>query len=294
MNRIQVWGEALLFFAFVGWFRILGLKGASNFGGWFARTFGPLFPIHSQARKRLQRALPDLSKAEADRILFKMWDNLGRTMGELTHLDKFDPMNLDGRTEVVGGENVQAVVDAGKGGIFVSGHIGNWEVMPLVLKRHGAVGAEVYRAPNNPIVDRWLSKQRRTYIAPIQIPKGPQGAKDLVAAIKAKGIIAMLVDQKMNDGIEVPFFGMPAMTAGAAAQLHLRYGLPIVPATIERLPDQHFIIRVEEPISYEATGNRDADTKAIMTQINAFLEKQIRARPHEWLWLHKRWPKDPA
>ena len=291
MKRLQMWAEAALFFCFVGIFRVLGLEGASAFGGWFTRTFGPLTKPHREARLRLLRAMPDLSPGEADKILRDMWDNLGRTMGELPHLEKFDPMGADGRTELVGSEIIQKVIDDGKGAIFVSGHFANWELMPMAVKRFGVDCAEIYRAPNNPMVDRWLTAKRKAHIAPVQIPKGAHGAKDLIGVIKSKGIIAMLVDQKMNDGIEIPFFGIPAMTPQAAAQLHLRYGLPLVPASIERLPGQRFVMRVREPITHTPTGDRDADTKAIMVRINQFLEECIRARPHEWLWLHKRWPE---
>ncbi len=113
--------------------------------------------------------------------------------------------------------------------------------------------------------------------------------RSIVDLLRKKAYLAMLVDQKMNDGVEVPFFGIPAMTPAAAAQLHLRHGIPIVPASIERYPGPTFVMKVGEPLAYTATGDRDYDLKAIMTKVNQFLEARIRERPQEWMWLHRRW-----
>jgi KDO2-lipid IV(A) lauroyltransferase len=94
----------------------------------------------------------------------------------------------------------------------------------------------------------------------------------------------------MNDGIPVPFFGRPAMTAPALAQLALRFDCAIVPARVERLKGARFRLTVFPPLELPRTGNRHADTLAIMTRVNAILESWIRARPELWFWLHRRWP----
>ena len=288
--RLQYLVEAAAFFAMVGLFRLLGIERASAVGGWTARTFGPLTPRHQGAKRRLKRVMPELTDAEAERILFGMWDNLGRTTAELPHLDKFDPLKPGGRCAVDGLDIVDRLKAAGTGAIFVSGHFANWELMPMAMDRYGLKGGEIYRAANNPMVDRYIVSLRSKYVGAKQIPKGPGGVRAIVDVLRKKTYLAMLVDQKMNDGVEVPFFGIPSMTPSAAAQLSLRHGVPIVPASIERSPGPNFLMRVFEPILPEATGDRDADLKAIMTRVNAFLEGRIRERPHEWLWIHKRWP----
>jgi KDO2-lipid IV(A) lauroyltransferase len=101
----------------------------------------------------------------------------------------------------------------------------------------------------------------------------------------------VLVDQKMNDGIPVPFFGRPAMTAPAVAQLALRFDCAIIPARVERLKGARFRLTAFPPIEIAKTGNRQADTLAIMTRINAVVEGWIRERPDLWFWLHRRWPE---
>lgn len=287
--RLQYLAEAAAFFLMIGFFRLIGLKASSELGGWMGRTFGPLIPRHKSAKRRLMRVMPEVGDAGAERILRAMWDNLGRTTAELPHLDKFRPLEPGGHCELAGAEIARRIRDEGTGAIFVSGHFANWELMPMMMERVGLKGGEVYRAINNPYINRYIVDWRARNVRLQQIPKGPQGVRGLIDILRKKGHIAMLVDQKMNDGVEAPFFGIPSMTPSAAAQLHLRHGIPIVPASIERAPGPSFLMRVFEPITHQPTGDREADLKAIMTKVNAFLEARIRARPHEWMWLHRRW-----
>jgi Kdo2-lipid IVA lauroyltransferase/acyltransferase len=145
----------------------------------------------------------------------------------------------------------------------------------------------VYRATNNPWVDslmRWFHGERRA------VPKGSLGGRTLVRHLRNGGSIAMLVDQKQNDGIAVPFFGLDAMTAPAIARFGYRFGCPIIPVRVERLRGARFRCTVMDPIEMAETGNTARDVLATMTRVNAVLEGWIRARPEQWLWLHSRWP----
>ena len=100
----------------------------------------------------------------------------------------------------------------------------------------------------------------------------------------------MLADQKMNDGIPVPFFGRPAMTAPALAALALRFDCDVLPARAERLAGAHFRLTVFPPLPLPRTGDSHADAAALMAQVNAILETWIRDRPEQWFWVHQRWP----
>jgi KDO2-lipid IV(A) lauroyltransferase len=100
----------------------------------------------------------------------------------------------------------------------------------------------------------------------------------------------MLIDQKMNDGIAVPFFGRPAMTATALALLALRHDCVVVPARILRLKGAHFRVILEPPVELPRSGNAAADRLALMTRVNAIVEAWLREKPEQWLWLHRRWP----
>ncbi|WP_431859262.1 lauroyl acyltransferase [Azospirillum sp.] len=277
--------EAALVRLAVAMFRARTPERASDLGGRIGRTLGPRLPSHRTARRNLERAFPEKSAAEIDAILTGMWDNLGRTIGEYAHLDAL----AERSTEVVGGEIIEAMRDDGRAGILVSGHLANWEVPPLASRKLGLELALVYRAPNNPDVADLLVGLRGAGSS-TQIPKGPAGARALVRVLSEGGHVAILIDQKLNDGIPVRFFGRDAMTAPAAATFALRLGIPIAPARTERLDGARFRITVFPPMDPPNTGDRAADVRVLTERLTALLETWIRERPEQWLWTHRRWP----
>jgi KDO2-lipid IV(A) lauroyltransferase len=282
--------EYALFRSVMGLFRALGLKGASDFGGWLARTIGPRIPVTRRAQRNMKYAFPDMSEAERTKHIAAMWDNLGRTFAEYAHLDKFWALKPGARIEIVDIEYAERAIAKGKGGLFVSGHCGNWETMARCIADRGLKGTLVYRPPNNPWVDAWISKQRRIGL-PTIAAKGADGARAIVRTLKDNAFLAMLIDQKMNEGLSVPLFGRPAMTATGAPNLSLRHGSPIVPAWCERLPNQHFRLTVYPELPMPNTGDRNKDVYELALALNQFLEARIRENPANWLWLHSRWPK---
>ena len=284
--------EGAAFFGVMALLRVIGLRAASNGLGKLARTIGPKIPLSNRARKNLAWCFPEKSQNEITEIITDMWENLGRTVAEYPHLEKFDAYSGDGHIETLGGEIVDQVGRDGKGGIFFSGHFANWEVLPLSVSGRGLTGGEVYRAANNPIVDKWILRQRDAHIFPNQVPKGAKGARQLIQILKNHGHIAMLVDQKMNDGIKVPFMGRPAMSPPAAAQMALKFGCPLVPVSIVRTTGPNFRIEVHPPLAFTPSGNRSADIESLTIKMNEWLETRIRETPSQWLWLHNRWPKE--
>jgi KDO2-lipid IV(A) lauroyltransferase len=281
--------EGAVAIAGYSFFEFLPLDWASGLGGFLARKIGPRLGLNKRARKNLSRAMPELSPDAIERIIAGMWDNLGRLVAEYPHLGAFRVYDGDGRVEIVGAENIRAQAAGGKGAIFFSGHFGNWEVAPLAVTQAGLGAVEIYRPANNPLVDKLLNRAR-SVIGTELVPKGTVAARRAIAALQEGRHIAMLVDQKMNDGIAVPFFGHDAMTAPALAQLALRFDCAIMPARVERLKGARFRIVMSPPIEITPTGDRQADTLAIMTAVNAEIESWLRERPEMWLWLHRRWP----
>ena len=174
-----------------------------------------------------------------------------------------------------------------------SGHFANWEVFGPLASALGVDFALIYRAPNNPLV-RWLIQAVRRLPPELQVPKGANGARMAIAALKRGGQLGMLVDQKMNDGIAVPFFGRPAMTPTALAQLGLRFDCTIIPLCLERLDGCRFRLSFFPPMELPRTGDRRRDVLEAMTQVNRMLEDWIRDRPGQWLWLHRRWPAEAS
>ena len=101
-----------------------------------------------------------------------------------------------------------------------------------------------------------------------------------------------MMDQKLNEGVAVPFFGHDAMTATAPIDMALRCGGPIVPVRCIRLPDSHFRVEISPPIEFAITGDRKTDVLAALVEINKIIENWIREYPEQWFWLHRRWPKE--
>ena len=270
-------------------FRALPVDTASALGGFLARSVGPRLGASKRAIINLRRAMPELGEAEIRRIVHGMWDNLGRVVAEYPHLDQFRVYAKGGRVEHTGTELVDPILAAGRPILFISAHFGNWEVATLAATQRGLQVAQVYRAANNPYVDA-LVTEFRSIVGSELIPKGLVAARRSMEALKQGRHLALLVDQKMNDGIPVPFFGRDAMTAPAVAQLAMRYNAAIIPARVERLGGAHFRLTVFPEVPQPRSGNRQADTHAIMASVNAVIESWVRARPEQWFWLHRRWP----
>src|SRR5438067_2161261 len=283
--RIEAWATALLF-ALLGW---LPLDAASALGGMLARRIGPRLGVSNRARRNLRAALPELSATQIETILRGMWDNLGRVAAEYPHLCHIRVFGAESRVETRGLEHLDQVLSAGRRVILFGGHLANWEVAALAAGQYGLDIAQIYRAANNPLVDRMIARLRGGNSE--LIPKGAVASRRAVAALRRGGHVSLLADQKLNDGIAVPFFGRPAMTAPALALLALRFDCAVLPARVERLKGAHFRLALYPPLELPRSGNRDADVAALMTAVSATLEGWIRECPEQWFWVHSRWPE---
>lgn len=279
--------EAFAARAVWGVFAALPLDAASGLGGWLGRRIGPLLGgVNRVARRNLKAAFPEKSPAEIEAIIKDMWEHLGRVAGEFSHLKTI----ATERVELIGGEYIDLLRDDGKAGIFISGHMGNWELSGAVAALRGLPLHLIYRAANNPWVED-LYRKGRADASSALIQKGPEGARQTLAVLKAGGHLGMLVDQKMNDGVPIPFFGRDAMTAPAQAALATKFKCPLVPARIERLRSANFRMTILPPMEMPATGDGHEDRRILLTRINALFEGWIRERPEQWLWVHRRWPE---
>jgi len=274
--------------------RALSPVHASNLGGWLTRIVGPLLPVSRVADDNLARAMPELDASARRRIVRGAWDNLGRTMGEFPHVAGLQRTVTGPGWELVGEETLRAQVQRGGPLIFFSGHIGNWELLPVAAAAQGLPVAGVYRAATNPAVDAIIMKLRQPEAgtAVPMFPKGATGARRALQHLAKGGALAFLMDQKMNDGVAASFFGLPAMTASAPAAMALRLGCPIIPAYVQRVGPARFRLVCEPPLELPDSGDRQADILAVTQAVNDHLERWIRARPESWLWMHRRWPKE--
>ena len=273
--------------------RGLGPVRASNLGGAVTRTIGPKLPVSRVGETNLRLALPALDAAGRRRVMRGAWDNLGRTVAEMPHVGALQRTASGPGWELVGEDILRTLAAQGGPVIFVSGHIGNWEVLGRAAAACGMPFAGMYRAAANPQIDALIKDLRRDAAGTAMplFPKGAAGARAALAHLRQGGHLALLMDQKMNDGIEATFFGQPAMTASAAAAMGLRFQCPIVPGYVRRIGPARFQAVCEAPLVLPDSGDRRADVLALTQAVNDCLERWIRERPESWLWMHRRWPK---
>jgi KDO2-lipid IV(A) lauroyltransferase len=274
--------------------RALGPVAASNGAGLIARTLGPPLPVSRVADANLRVAFPAYDAAKRRAVIRGVWENLGRTLGELPHIPSLARDTPAGPGWEVEGEEILAEVAAAGGpAILFSGHFGNWEVLPAIAAACGAPFSSLYRASANPMIDGLIRDLRRQAMG-VELPmfpKGAQGARAALVHMSRGGRLGLLMDQKMNDGINATFFGRPAMTAPALAVLALRFRCPVVPGYIRRIGPARFRLVVEPPLALPDTGDRASDVALLTQAVNDRLEAWIRQWPEGWLWLHRRWPK---
>lgn len=280
--------EAAIAYVVLGLLAALPVDWASALGGGLARLIGPRLKVSGVARRNLARTFPEKSAAEIETIVTEVWDNLGRVAAEFPHIDWL----MRNRVELIGRENLVLLRDDGQPGLFVAAHMGNWELAATTAVMQGIPITLVYRAANNPWVEKLYRRYRRAAASGGQIAKGPEGAREIMQVLKAGGHVGMLVDQKMNDGIAVPFLGREAMTAPAVGRFAVRFNCPVVPARVERLKGAHFRVTICPPLQHTLCGDAHQDTLNLMTVINDQIGQWIRERPGQWLWLHKRWPEN--
>ncbi|MET4805494.1 KDO2-lipid IV(A) lauroyltransferase [Limibacillus sp. MBR-115] len=282
--------EVTAFRLSMGLMRLLPLDAASALGGFLGRTLGPYSSASERAARNLRLVFPDMPDSERRRITRAVWDNLGRLGAEYPHLAEItDPRS--GRLELRNSGPVTNHVKSGRPAIVVSGHFANFEAMHVRGARELVRTATVVRDPNNPMIRDALEHFRKVGGGE-RVGKGHQGARSLIAYLERNFCLTMLVDQRMNRGITADFLGHPAQTPTAAAQLALRFDCPLVVATMERKRGAHFIMTLSDLIWSEQTADRHQEIARLVGEINQRLGTEIRRRPENWFWLHRRWSEE--
>jgi KDO2-lipid IV(A) lauroyltransferase len=281
LRKIRYTAEVIGLVVGLVFFRILPLDVASALGGLLGRIFGPFSRAHLTARRNLEHALPEIDDAKRSVILRDMWDNLGRVVAEYPHLSR--PI-MRKRITIEGGEYLEHFKQSKEAAIYISGHFANWEIVPLAAAIRGFPMVLIYRAANNPVADRIIRYLRAGHSISMH-NKGLHGARQALKALKEGVPVAMLVDQKMNDGSPVPFFGRDAMTATAVAQMAIKLQVPLFLARVVRTDGAHFHVTLHEPLKCDP----GADPIDVMAGINAQFERWIREHPAQWFWVHNRW-----
>ncbi len=282
--------EAIGFEALSLALRAFPIDWVSATGAGLFRLLGPLTPSHRVAAANIDLAFPELDAAARRDLLAAQWGSLGRTFFEFPMNDRLTPAS--GRIEIVGGERLAQIAATRRPVVFVSGHLSNWEVMVAAIVHAGIDCQVTYRAANNPYVDDSFKKSRARYGVKLFAPKGSEGARELLESLKQGESVALMNDQKFNGGVRAPFFGRPADTAPGPSRLALRFGTVLQPMSVQRLKGARFRVVVHPEIPVTSTGDRTRDIETGVRAVNAFVESRVRERPHEWFWVHRRWPRE--
>ncbi len=286
--------EAGLIRALIGAMRLFDVRVASDLLGFLARTLGPLLPVTKVGDVNLRLALPELDESARRRVLRGVWDSLGRTVAEFPHIGSLGPSESGPGWEFINEQVLRDIAAGEAPAVLVGAHIGNWEILPAALSRLGLRLGFFYRAASNAAANAAIL-QLREQACRRNLPgfaKGAQGARQAVMHLSRGGHLGVLFDQKLNNGIAVKLFGHEAMTTPAAAALALKFNAPLVPVRVQRIGPARFRLTVDAPLVRPHTGNNTEDIAVWTQAINDRLEAWVRDDPTQWLWLHRRWPKE--
>jgi KDO2-lipid IV(A) lauroyltransferase len=289
--QVRYFIEASIAKAILGTYQLAGLRAGSYLGSLVGRFLGSVVSEGKLAATNINRALPHLSAAEQAEVNKKLWDNLGRVLGEFPHLDR---IYAESETRLIqqGVEHVEAVRGEGKPVIFVSGHFGNWEMTIIGIQRLVGDTGAIYRRANNPYMEKWITGKRGVFM-PIPIMKGKEGARDMLKLLKSGKPLAALIDQRLNTGDPIDFFNRPTRAPSAVVKLARKLDIPLVPTRIIRRDDgpdaTHFKQIFYPAIRVAKTDDMQGDIDASMREIYDYFEAWISERPAEWFWAHNRW-----
>ena len=286
MKQIKYFFQYIIIVLLFMIFKILGLKYSSLLSGHITKIFGPLFRSNKISYSNLTRALPHLREYQKKNILKKMWNNYGAKLAEYMFLKDFrTSFEYQKKIKIVNKEILEKIALNKKPVIFVSGHFNNFELLAMQIEKSGVDLAAVYRPLNNIFLNPIMVKIRKRYICKNQIKKGISGTKELLKCFKKNISIALMVDQRVSEGISSNFFNRAALTTTIPAQFAKKFNTEIVPVYIERFNDNNFKIEFSRPLNF----SKDEDVHDITLKLNKILEKMILKNPDQWIWTHNRW-----
>ena len=266
-------------------FKILGFKLSSNIGGQIGKLFGPFFRSRKKILLNVKKAFPNVEEKKLELIINNMWKNYGRILSEYMFIKNFRNSKLGNFFTVEGQEILNEINSSNEQVIFVSGHFNNFELMAMQIEKSGISLAAIYRPLNNIFLNKIMERIRKKYICKNQIKKGRSGTRELLESFKKKNSIALMIDQRVSEGIKSNFFNQPALTTTIPAQLVKKFGCKVVPIYIERINDIYFKMTVNKPIIYD----KITTLEEITLDLNKKLEKMILLNPDQWIWSHNRW-----
>jgi len=267
-----------------------------DFSGRTMRMIGALLPENRLGRENLAAAFPEKSAAEIEEILRGVWDNLGRVGAEFIHLERlwdYESPGKPGRFDI-SPTTVQRflhLIEDGEPALIFSAHLANWELPAISAATHGVDSTVLYRGPNIPAIDRWITETRAALMGTL-IQTGLDAPLKLAQALERGSHVGMLVDQYYVRGVPVTFFGQATKANPLLARLARHFDCPIYGVRLVRLPSHRFRAEITEAIDPTRDAEGKIDVAGTMQIITGVVESWVREHPEQWLWLHRRWRKD--
>ena len=266
-------------------FRILGFKLSKSFSSFIFKKIGPHFRSKKISHSNLTIAFPKLDENEKDKIIVDMWTTYGKIFAEYNFIKNFrQSPKFYKKINFENQKILEKIKQKKKPVIFISGHFDNFELMAMHIERSGIDLAAVYRPLNNKFLNPLMESIRKKYICKKQIQKGISGTKELLREFKNGTSIALMIDQRVSEGVKCNFFGKKALTTSIPAQFIKKFDAEVVPIYIERLIDDNFKIKIFDNIQF----SKNDSTEKITLELNKNLEKMIITNPKQWIWTHNR------
>jgi KDO2-lipid IV(A) lauroyltransferase len=286
MDKLKYLAQYLIILTFFLIFKIIGLRLSYLVSGYLATLIGPLIKSKKIISANIDRAIPNIEHKEKSELIKKMWINYGKILADYVFIKNY---RLDSKFQkkiLLVNENVLQKIKKDKVPvIFISGHFNNFELMAMYIEKYGIDLSAIYRPLNNKFLNPVMENIRKKYLCKNQIEKGLPGTKKILKQFKNNISIALMIDQRVSEGIKCPFFGQNALTTTLPAQFVKKYNVKIVPVYIERLKNNDFKLEFYESIAFSKNEN----IYNITLKLNNILEKMILKNPEQWIWTHNRW-----
>ena len=285
MKKIKYFIQFIVIIFFFIIFKILGYKISSEIGGKLFEIVGPIFRSKKLIHSNIKKAIPHLNFKDIEIITKSMWNNYGRVFAEYMFIKDFRLGKLNSKIKIEGQEILEQIKIQNIPTVFISGHFSNFELMAMHIEKSGIKLSAIYRPLNNIFLNRIMENIRTKYICKNQIKKGIGGMKKLIKLQKNNCSTALMIDQRVSEGIKSNFFNQEALTTTIPAQLVKKFNMPVVPIFIERINKTSFKISIKKPIKFD----KKTSAKDITDQLNKMLELMIINKPNHWIWSHNRW-----
>ena len=285
IKKIKYFLQFFVISLFLLIFKLLGLKISRLISKKILTFIGPLFRSNVMTKANIDLAFSEKDQNFKEKIINQMWSTYGKILAEYSFINNFKNQKLEKKIEVEGQSELEKIRTSNKPVVFISGHFDNFELMAMHIEKSGIDLATIYRPLNNHFLNPIMENIRKKYICKKQIKKGISGTKDLLKYFKSGTSIALMIDQRVSEGIKCKFFGKNALTTTIPAQFVKKFNCQIVPIHIERKKDDNFKLRVFKPMNF----SRNDTLESITLSLNLFLEKMILKSPGQWIWTHNRW-----